>query len=209
MIKILIVAPYPVIREGLKSLIMQHVDLQVSGEARFLSDALSQIRAQAPDVVLFDLEQLDDENGVSEILRTAPITKILALGESADNARVVNALAAGAKGYLARNASAQEMGHAIRAAHAGMLVLDSAAAAALLARTRPLSETEMVEPLTERELDVLRLMARGLPNKQIASELVITEHTVKFHISAILGKLQAANRTEAVSMALQQGLIAL
>lgn len=210
MIRILIIAAYPVIREGLKSLLWEHADLQVIGEARFLSEALSQMQAEPPHIVLFDLDQPEEEeSGVREILRALPTAKILVLSESADDSRVINALAAGARGYLARDASAAEIGHAVRAAHADMLVLNPAAATALLARVKPLNTAEISEPLTERELQVLGLMAHGLPNKEIASQLVISEHTVKFHISAILGKLGAVNRTEAVSIALQRGLIPL
>jgi DNA-binding NarL/FixJ family response regulator len=209
-IKVLIIAAYPLIREGLRSLVVQHDDLKVSGEARFVDEAISLVQADPPDVVLLNAGQADDfENAVGQLLEAAPTTKIIGLAESADEVRIVNALASGAKGLISRDVSTDEMGNAIRAAHSNLLVLGPAPAATLLARLRPIAETEGIEPLTEREMEVLRLMARGLGNRQIASDLKITEHTVKFHIGTILSKLHAANRTEAVSIALQNGLVTL
>jgi DNA-binding NarL/FixJ family response regulator len=116
-----------------------------------------------------------------------------------------------------REASADELASAIRAAHSGIITLHPQITAALLetlraqenAREDETSAQDLIEPLSERELDVLRLMTRGLANKQIAAELFITEHTVKFHIRAILGKLGAANRTEAVTLGLQKGIVSL
>ncbi len=210
MINVLVVAAYPLLREGLKSLVRENPDLRVAGEARFLDEAIVSIRAKSPDVVLLNLDQTEeDDGGVAQLLGAAPRIRILCLTESVDEARVVNALVAGARGAISRDVSADEMGQAIRSVHSDMIVLGQVPAAAILTRLRPLVTTEGIEPLTERELEVLRLMARGLGNRQIASTLGITEHTVKFHIGSILGKLHSSNRTEAVSIALQNGLVIL
>ena len=206
----MVIAAYPLVREGLKSLVQHNADLRVVGEARFVSEALPALQAGPPDVVLMGLDQLREADAISdEIRQVTPLARVLVVGETGDDPRVVNALAAGAGGYVLRDLSADEMGHAIRAAQAGLLVLGSAAAEVLLSRLRPLSAADSLEPLTERENQVLELLVRGLGNRQIASELGITEHTVKFHIATILSKLRAANRTEAVSIALQNGLVTL
>jgi DNA-binding NarL/FixJ family response regulator len=138
------------------------------------------------------------------------------VSDDGNDLRVTRAVAAGVRGYVTRDASADEMAQAIRAARSGLLVLDPDIAQALVQTVRQPSgsdladdELALIEPLSERELDVLRLMTRGRSNKQIAAELSISEHTVKFHIRAILGKLGAANRTAAVTLALQKGLVSL
>ncbi len=206
----MVVAAYPIIRQGLKALVQQNSDLHLIGEARSVSEAASSIRVQRPDVLLFHAEQADD--GAVEIGQLAKAfqgIKILAVSASLGEPEILNALAAGAHGVLARDLNGEEMGQAIRAVNANMIVLEGAAARLLVTRLRPLASTEGIDPLTDRELQVLGLLARGHGNRLIASELGITEHTVKFHIGALLGKLRAANRTEAVSLALQYGLVTL
>jgi DNA-binding NarL/FixJ family response regulator len=221
----LIVARIPIIREGLRALLAAEKDLQVSTltqwEPRTL---LLDILEGQPDVVLLDVEVLEREGWdlLSELRNMAPELVLLVIGDTLDDRRIANALALGARGYILRDGSLEEMSTAIRAARLGLYVLHSGAAAALLnqlprsqrapADTLPDDREDvidLIEPLSPRELEVLRLMTRGMANKQIAQELVITEHTVKFHIRAILGKLGAANRTEAVTLALQKGLVTL
>ncbi|MGE5138734.1 MAG: LuxR C-terminal-related transcriptional regulator, partial [Rudaea sp.] len=149
----------------------------------------------------------------------APRTAVLVLGNAPEDRRIARALELGARGYLLRDLTLEQMAAAIRAARFGLYVLHPAVAAewrvgGALSSTGALDEagdaldSDLVEPLSPRELEVLRLLARGMSNKQIASALYITEHTVKFHIRSILGKLGAANRTEAVTLAIQKGLVA-
>ncbi len=228
MIKVLIVARIPIIREGLRALLASEQDFQTSALAQWESSTLlEEILTDPPDVLLLDVQVLEREGWalLRELQDMAPRLVPLVIGETPDDRRIANALALGARGYLLRDASLEEMSAAIRAARQGLYVLHPGAAAALL-NERPQSspargdeppddredlarEADLIEPLSPRELEVLRLMTRGMANKQIAQELVITEHTVKFHIRAILGKLGAANRTEAVTLALQKGLVTL
>ena len=227
-VRVLIIAQLPLIREGLRALLRGEKSLQVTTLPGVQAGPrLEEILAQQPDVVLLDVEVLEREGWVllRELGDLAPAVSILVIGDAPDDRRTANALALGAKGYLLREALPGEMAAAVRAASQGLYVLHPAAATALLDELRDgsprpspaaseLSEDSappvaLIEPLSARELDVLRLMTRGLANKQIAAELFITEHTVKFHIRAILGKLGAANRTEAVTLALQKGLVSL
>lgn len=229
MIKVLVVARIPIIREGLRGVLAAEPDFQLSAVTRFESGALVEdILANQPDVVLVDVDVLERDGWalLREMRELTPGTASLVISDTRQDRRIASALALGAHGYLTRDASPAEMAAAIRAAQQGLYVLHPLAASTLLeessATDMPLIEDEgefdaardhrreeLIEPLSARELDVLRQMARGFSNKQIAAELVITEHTVKFHIRAILGKLGAANRTEAVTLALQKGLVSL
>ena len=230
MIKVLIVARLPLIREGLRALLAAERDLQVSLLPRVEAGArLEDILTQRPDLILLDVEVLEREGWalLSELHDLAPSIPALVVGDVPADRRIATALALGAQGYLLRDASPEEMAAAIRAVRQGLYVLHPDAAMILVDELRsnrlapsfeadgdeegqdPMAQAELIEPLSPRELDVLRLMTRGLANKQIAGELFITEHTVKFHIRAILGKLGAANRTEAVTLALQKGLVTL
>lgn len=229
MIKVLIVARIPIIREGLRGVLASEPDFQLGAVTRFESGALIEdILADQPDVVLVDVDVLERDGWVllRDLREVAPGTASLVISDTPQDRRLANALALGARGYLTRDASPSEMATAIRAAQQGLYVIHPLSASTLIAE---LSQAEMaieedeggtaaasdrrseslIEPLSARELEVLRQMARGLSNKQIAAELIITEHTVKFHIRAILGKLGAANRTEAVTLALQKGLVSL
>jgi DNA-binding NarL/FixJ family response regulator len=228
-IKILIVARIPIIREGLRGLLASEPDFQLRTLTGLESGAqIEEILSNQPDVVLVDVDVLEREGWalLRDLRDVAPGIAALVITDTQQDRRIANALALGAQGYLTRDASPEEMAAAVRAARQGLFVLHPLAATMLLAELRaddtPLLENgsaleteldrrpqELIEPLSPRELDVLRLMVRGLSNKQIAKELVITEHTVKFHIRSILGKLGAANRTEAVTLALQKGLVTL
>jgi DNA-binding NarL/FixJ family response regulator len=227
-IRVLIIAHLPLIREGLRALLRGEKGLQITSLPGVQAGPrLEEILAQHPDVVLLDVEVLEREGWVilQELRDLAPDISILVIGDAPNDRRTANALALGAKGYLLRESIPEEMAAAIRAARQGLYVLHPAAATTLLDELREASPSpspavselgeesarpvDLIEPLSARELDVLRLMTRGLANKQIAAELFITEHTVKFHIRGILGKLGAANRTEAVTLALQKGLVSL
>lgn len=215
---VLIVAHIPLIREGLRALLADEHDLRVTALAPS-SDLIDDLLVETPDVLLLDVQVLEREGWrvLDELHRTLPALAILILGDEPQDRRVARALELGARGYLLREAAANEMAAAVRAAHTGLITLHPQITAALFETIRaqqdaPGEETgasDLIEPLSERELDVLRRMTRGLANKQIAAELFITEHTVKFHIRSILGKLGAANRTEAVTLGLQKGLVSL
>ena len=218
-LKIVILARIPLVREGLRALLADERDFRVSALAPS-DEMIDDILAQESDALLLDVQVLEHAGWklLDELRRALPTLTTLVVGDSAHDRRVARALTLGARGYLLRETSAEEMAHALRAAHSGIIALDPQIAATLLdivranESSRDENETgadDLIEPLSERELDVLRLMTRGLANKQIASELFITEHTVKFHIRAILGKLGASNRTEAVTLGLQKGLVSL
>ncbi len=219
LLKISILARIPLIREGLRALLADERDFRVTALAPS-DEMIEDLHADDPDVLLLDVQVLEREGWdvLDELRRAMPALTTLILGDSAQDRRVAHALTHGARGYLLRDAAADEMANAIRAAHSGTITLHPQIAATLLetfrARENERAENEsdandLIEPLSERELDVLRLMTRGMANKQIAAQLFITEHTVKFHIRAILGKLGAANRTEAVTLSLQKGLVSL
>lgn len=219
LLNILILAPIPLIREGLRALLAEEHDFRVSTLASS-DESIEELFAADAQVLLLDVQGLEREgwNLLQDVQRALPTLTTLIIGDNANDKRVSNALALGARGFLLRETSAREMASAIRAAHSGVIVLHPQIAAVLLETVRATENerqeeetraNDLIEPLSERELDVLRLMTRGMANKQIAAELFITEHTVKFHIRSILGKLGAANRTEAVTLALQKGLVAL
>lgn len=214
-----ILARIPLIREGLRALLADERDFTVTPLAPS-DDIMDDLLGAEPQVLLLDVQVLEREGWslLDELHRALSDLTILIVGDDAADRRVARALELGARGYLLREASADEMANAIRAAHSGTIILHPQIAAALLGilRTNENARTEnengeddLIEPLSERELQVLRQMTRGLANKQIAAELFITEHTVKFHIRSILGKLGAANRTEAVTLSLSKGLVSL
>ncbi len=224
LLRIVILARIPLIREGLRALLAEEQDFR---EPAFRvttlapsEDWIDELVAEEPDALLLDVQVLEREgwNLLEDLRRALPALSTLIIGDDANDQRVAHALTLGARGFLLRETSAQEMANAIRAAHSGVIVLHPQIATSLLETLRAnenargeneSNANDLIEPLSERELDVLRLMTRGLANKQIAAELFITEHTVKFHIRAILAKLGAANRTEAVTLSLQKGLVSL
>lgn len=216
---VVILARIPLIREGLRALLADERDLRVTALAPG-DDSVDDLLAAEADALLLDVQVLEREGWdlLRDLHRALPTLTVLIVGDNPNDRRVTQSFSLGARGYLLRDASAQEMADAVRAAHSGTLVLNPQIAAHLFDAVRATENeraeqetgaNDLIEPLSERELAVLRLMTRGMANKQIAAELFITEHTVKFHIRAILGKLGAANRTEAVTLGLQKGLVSL
>jgi NarL family two-component system response regulator YdfI len=196
-----------VVRTGLGAVLAKAPNLQVVGS--FPMDTLSaQIEDLQPDVVLLDLESAADESLPLEI-KDAPLS--LAIVVLTDNTEVswsAEALRSGVRAILPRDATSEEIRAAIQAAAMGLVVLHSAAFDALLSPTPERSELDpAVQILTPREIEVLRMIAAGLGNKEIASKLTISDHTVKFHISSIFAKLGASSRTEAVTLGIRRGLI--
>lgn len=211
-ITLLIVDDHPVVRDGLVAILGTQPDFRISGEAASGSEALTLFEEHQPDVVLLDLE-MPGMDGVELIRRLRvqhPDVRIVVFTAFDSDERILSAVQAGAKGYLLKGVPRSELFNAIRVVHKGGSLLQPVVASRLLSQIAAPRESDMpVEPLTPRESEVLTLLAQGKQNKEIALELHISERTVKFHISSILAKLGAGNRTEAVTIALQRGLVEL
>lgn len=210
-IRILIADDHPIVREGLSAVLETQLDFETVGQAADGVQAVERTAALRPDVILLDLE-LPGMDGVAALraIRAAdPAAKVIIFTAFDTDERILSAVRAGAQGYLLKGAPREELFQAIRVVHNGGSLLQPVVAARLLRQVSGAASPGMPEPLTERELEVLRLLAKGRQNKEIAGELAISERTVKFHVSAILAKLDVGNRTEAVSKAAQMGLVEL
>jgi DNA-binding NarL/FixJ family response regulator len=203
-IRILVADDHPIVRDGLVAVLSTQPDFEVVGEASTGPETIQRVAALQPDVLLLDIEmpELDGVETLKRLREHDPAVRAIMFTAFDTDERIVQAVQAGAQGYLLKGVPRDEIFNAVRVVHAGGALLQPVVASKLLRRTR-LDQ----EPLTAREREVLRLLARGLTNKQIAADLVITERTVKFHVSAILAKLGAGNRTEAIHRAIQQGLV--
>lgn len=207
MIRVMIVDDHAVVRSGLSAFLMAYDDLDMVGEADGGKAAIDMCAKAKPDVVLMDLvmPEMDGAATTEAILAECPQLKVIALTSFPEEDLVQKALKAGAISYLLKNVTGDELADAIRAAAAGKSVLAPEATEALIhAATKPAAPGA---GLTDRELDVLRLMVEGKGNKEIADALFISQSTTKFHVSNILMKLEAASRTEAVAVALQNKLV--
>jgi DNA-binding NarL/FixJ family response regulator len=205
-IRVLIADDHSVVRQGLRMFLGTDPELEVIGEARDGAEALDLSRKLCPDVVLMDLLMpvMDGISATSAIRREVPDTEVVALTSVLEDASVVEAIRAGAIGYLLKDTEALELCRAIKAAAAGQVQLSPQAAARLMREVRvPEYGSEV---LTERETDVLRLLAKGQSNKEIAQTLNIGEQTVKTHVSHILSKLGVPSRTQAALYAMRSGL---
>ncbi|MDP9372065.1 MAG: response regulator transcription factor [Chloroflexota bacterium] len=211
MIRILVVDDHPVVRAGLVLMLGTQPDMEVVGEAGDGQEAVGRVAALAPDVVLMDLEMpgLDGVEAIQRIHAGGSEARILVLTAYDTDERILQAVQAGARGYLLKGAPRDEIFQAVRVVHGGGSLLQPAVATKLLDRVGDLLRGEREEALTERELQVLELMAKGYRNKEIARDLCITERTVKFHANILFQKLNVDSRTEAVSQALQRGIIKL
>jgi DNA-binding NarL/FixJ family response regulator len=207
-INIVIVDDHPVVREGLAAILGTQSDFHIAGEAASGSEALALVMQAAPDVMLLDLEMpgMDGVEVIRHLRQTNPAVKVVVFTAFDTDERILSALQAGAQGYLLKGAPRAELFEAVRVVHGGGSLLHPVVASRLL---ESLSAPAKREALTPREQEVLILLAQGKQNKEIARALAITVRTVKFHISAILAKLDAGNRTEAVTIAVQQGLVEL
>lgn len=210
MIRILVVDDHPIVREGLVAILEAQDDLTVVGEAGNGDEGVRLYKAAKPDVVLMDLAMpgTDGVQAIQAIRAFDPNARVVVLTAYDTDERILQAVQAGASGYLLKGAPREDIFRAVRVVNAGGSLLEPVVAGKLLNRVGDILRGDSVEEeLSPRERDVLMLMTRGLRNKEIAYELHITERTVKFHANAIYRKLDVSGRTEAVSKAIQRGIV--
>jgi NarL family two-component system response regulator LiaR len=209
-IRVLITDDHKVVRRGLRGFLELDPTLEVVGEASNGEEAVEMARRLEADVVLMDLLMpvMDGIDATREIRRLMPEVEVVALTSVLEDAAVTGAIRAGAIGYLLKTTEADELCEAIKAAAAGQVRLAPEAAARLMREVRaPESPEALAEPLTERETEVLKLIARGLGNKQIAKELFVAMSTVKTHVNNLYRKLGVSSRTQAALYAARVGLV--
>jgi DNA-binding NarL/FixJ family response regulator len=209
-IRVLLVDDHSVVRMGLRTFFDMLDDIEVVGEASDGSEGVAMARRLRPDVVLMDLlmPNMDGVTAIGRIKAEMPETEIVTMTSFIEEEKVTAALEAGASGYVLKDAEADEVAAAIRAAYGGEVHLDPQVARLLAQRMRQKKDPaeELAEPLTEREKDVLRLLGQGRSNKEIGAELFITERTARTYVSNILGKLGLASRTQAALWAVEHKL---
>jgi DNA-binding NarL/FixJ family response regulator len=210
-IRLLVADDHPVVRDGLVAMLSTQPDLVVVGEAATGAEAVERAAALAPDVILLDLEMpgMDGVEALRQIRAARPDAPVIVFTAFDTDERIMSAVRAGAQGYLLKGAPRDELFKAIRVVSEGGSLLQPVVASKLLQHmSQQATERETsADSLTEREMEVLKLLAQGKTNKEIAAALVISERTVKFHVGSILSKLGAGNRTEAVTIAAQRGLV--
>lgn len=209
-IRVLLVDDHSVVRMGLRTFFDMLDDIEVVGEASDGSEGVAMTRRLKPDVVLMDLlmPNMDGVTAIGRIKAEMPETEIVTMTSFIEEEKVTAALEAGASGYVLKDAEADEVAAAIRAAYAGEVHLDPAVARLLAQRMRSKKDpaADLAEPLTDRERDVIRLLGQGRSNKEIGAELFITERTARTYVSNILGKLGLASRTQAALWAVEHKL---
>jgi len=210
-IRVVLVDDHSVVRQGLRAFLATEADIEVLGEASNGREAVEVVRRIKPNVVLMDLvmPELDGIEATAEIKQMMPDVDIIAMTSFIEDEKVFGAMRAGATGYVLKDADPSEVVRAIRSAAAGEVHLDSRVTRRLMQElhsARPKSET-LHQELSEREIDVLKLVAKGCSNQMIADELIISPKTAKTHVSNILSKLGLASRTQAAVYALKEGLV--
>lgn len=212
-IRILVADDHPVVRDGLVAMLSTQPDFEIVGEASTGRETVRKADFHRPDIILLDLEMPDlDGVEVLNALRARQLNiRVLVFTAFDTDERILGALRSGAQGYLLKGSPRAELFHAIRVVHEGGSLLQPVVVSRLLKHVSAQSTADEEEApgLTQRELEVLQLLAQGLRNQEIARQLTISERTVKFHVSSILSKLDASNRTDAVKKAVQRGLVKL
>lgn len=212
-IRIIIADDHPIVRDGLISILETQDDFEIIGVAENGKETIELISQSIPDILLLDLEmpELDGVEVLQNIQKSGEIVNTIVFTAFDTDERIVNAVKSGAKGYLLKGSPREELFEAIREIYNGGTLLQPIITSKLMEHISGGSEgKDFSNPgLTERELQVLKLIAAGKPNKEIALDLVITERTVKYHVSSIFRKLDATNRTEAVNFAVKRHLIQL
>jgi two-component system, NarL family, response regulator LiaR len=211
-IRLLITDDHSIVRKGIKALLATEKDMEVIGEAENGVEAVAQAAALKPDVILMDLvmPEMDGIEATRRITAEQPGTRILVLTSFAADDKVFPAVKAGALGYLLKDSTPGQLLESIRQVYRGEPSLEPSIARKVLQElSRPGQGKQTTEPLTERELDVLRLIAQGMSNREIAAKIFVAEWTVRSHVSNILGKLHLASRTQAALYALRSGLASL
>jgi DNA-binding NarL/FixJ family response regulator len=213
-IAVMVVDDHELVRRGLLAFLGGEPDIEVIGEAGGGSEALELLAVMSsegrqPDVVVMDLKMapMDGIESTRRVRALYPEVEVVALTSFAEEERVHAALESGASGYLLKDSDADDVAAAVRAAHRGELQLDPTIARRLMSSLREDRQADPMAELTSRELDVLRLVAAGKPNKQIAAELAISERTARTHVSRILRKLGLSSRTQAALWAVREGLV--
>ncbi len=211
-IRVFVADDHPIVREGLRAVIQARSDMSIVGEARDGEEAVRKVLELRPDVILMDLI-MPGKNGIEairDIRKAIPTACLLVLTSFVEDEQVFAAIKAGALGYILKDSTPQELIEAIRCVHRGQSSLHPAVARKLILRfDQGEQEKPGAERLTERELEVLKYVAHGLSNQEIARHLFVGEGTVRFHVSNILSKLQLENRTQAVLYALREGMVRL
>ncbi len=208
-IRVLLVDDHGVVRRGLRGYLELLDDIEVVGEAENGAQGVERSAELTPDVILMDIvmPELDGIGATSQIKAAQPTVQIVALTSFIEEDKVLAALEAGASGFILKDSDADDVAAAIRAAYNDEVHLDPAAARILAKGMRARIEEAPAEPLTERELEVLSLVGHGRSNKEIASDLGITERTARTHVSNILGKLGLQSRTQAALYAVERKLV--
>lgn len=209
-ITVMLIDDHRVVRQGLSDFLELQEDIDIVGEAGSGEEGVQLARELLPDVVLMDLVMpgIDGVETTRRIKAVSPSTRVIVLTSFADDDKVFPAIKAGAISYLLKDISPEELAHAIRAAQRNEAVLHPEVAAKLMQEfSAPRPNEAPVEQLTPREMDVLRLIAKGKSNKEIADTLIVSEKTIKTHVSNILSKLHLADRTQAAIYALRQRLV--
>lgn len=212
-IRILIADDHAIVRKGIRALLATERDIEVVGEVGDGAEAVARAQALEPDVILMDLvmPKLDGIEATRQITEKQPSVRILVLTSFAADDKVFPAIRAGALGYLLKDSNPTELVQAIRQVYRGEPTLEPSIARKVLTEisSPPPKKPLTQDPLTERELDILRQIAQGRSNKEIAEQLVIAEMTVRTHVSNILSKLHLASRTQAALYALREGIASL
>ncbi|HSM59078.1 MAG TPA: response regulator transcription factor [Candidatus Sulfomarinibacteraceae bacterium] len=207
-ITVLVVDDHAIVREGLCTLLAEAPDVVVVGEARDGEEAITKALHHRPDVILMDLvmPEMDGIAATKQIRQKAPSCQVVVLTSFSEDQRVPNAIQAGAVGYLMKDVLKAELLQAIRAAAGGEPALHPEAQRQLMRQVAAPEEPDLLGTLTEREMEVLELIAQGRSNREIAAALSLTEGTVKGYVSAVLSKLQVADRTQAALYAVKRGV---